>query len=145
MFVYLSKKIAVSNHHRLNCVAWNHKQGFIALGGEDGFLKVLKLDGSSGSSAISSGGKSRGRPSSSNLSQIDGLEGHTGNVQVITWNEEYDKLTTSDQNGVIIVWTKYKGNWHEEMTNNRNKAVVKGEFAKQHLYYTKSPNFSRVL
>lgn len=33
----------------------------------------------------------------------------TGAVQVVTWNEQYQKLTTSDQNGLIIVWMLYKG------------------------------------
>lgn len=33
-----------------------------------------------------------------------------GAVQVVTWNEHYQKLTTSDQYGLIIVWMLYKGN-----------------------------------
>lgn len=37
-----------------------------------------------------------------------------GSVQVVTWNEQYEKLTTSDQNGLIIVWMLYKGrDWHK--------------------------------
>lgn len=42
------------------------------------------------------------------LSMNQTLEGHTGKVQVITWNEQNEKLTTSDQNGLIIVWTMHK-------------------------------------
>jgi WD repeat-containing protein 35 len=37
------------------------------------------------------------------------LEGHSGAVQVLTWNEQHQKLTTSDQYGLIIVWMLYKG------------------------------------
>lgn len=36
------------------------------------------------------------------------LEGHTENIQVLVWNESHKKLTTSDENGVIIVWMLYK-------------------------------------
>ena len=43
-----------------------------------------------------------------------------------TWNKQHDKLTTSDSNGLIIVWILYKGLWYEEMVNNRNQAVVTG-------------------
>lgn len=69
----------------------------------------------------------------------------------MTWNERFEKLTTSDQNGLIIVWMLYKGStvvkkkivvlrrillylfvfilvlgaWYEEMINNRNKSVVR--------------------
>ena len=36
------------------------------------------------------------------------LEGHNGRVQVITWNEQFKKLTTSDEFGLIIVWMLYR-------------------------------------
>ncbi|KAK2578200.1 hypothetical protein KPH14_011656 [Odynerus spinipes] len=106
MFVYLSKKIAIPNNFRLNCIAWNQKEGYIAVGGEDGLLKVLRVESAMGNN--------------------NNINGHNGHVQVVTWNEEHQKLTSSDQNGVIIVWMLYKGSWYEEMINNRNKSVVKG-------------------
>lgn len=102
-------------------MAWNQQQGFIAVGGEDGLLKVLRVDSSS-----STGSKPPGLAAASNLSMNQTLEGHKGHVQVVTWNEEHQKLTSSDQYGVIIVWMLYKGSWYEEMINNRNKSVVKG-------------------
>ena len=37
------------------------------------------------------------------------------------WNDCCRKLTTSDENGLIIVWMLHKGMWFEEMINNRNK------------------------
>lgn len=36
------------------------------------------------------------------------------------------KLTTSDQDGVIMVWMMHRGSWYEEMTNDRKKSTVKG-------------------
>lgn len=36
------------------------------------------------------------------------LEGHTGQLCVAVWNEVFQKLTTSDEHGVIIVWMLYK-------------------------------------
>ena len=35
-----------------------------------------------------------------------------GDVRVVTWNEPFRKLTTSDQNGLIIVWMLHKGLWY---------------------------------
>ena len=32
-----------------------------------------------------------------------------GAVKVVTWNEKHQKLTTSDEYGLIIVWMLYKG------------------------------------
>ncbi|XP_031786883.1 WD repeat-containing protein 35 [Nasonia vitripennis] len=127
MFVYLSKKIAIPNNVHLNCIAWNQKQGYIAVGGEDGLLKVIRADsGASTTDNTNNSGKTRSMTASSNLSMNQTLEGHNGHVQVVTWNEEHQKLTSSDQNGVIIVWMLYKGSWYEEMINNRNKSVVRG-------------------
>ncbi|KAJ8321655.1 hypothetical protein KUTeg_000126 [Tegillarca granosa] len=120
MFVYLSKKIAIPNNTKLRCVSWNKDQGYIACGGEEGLLKVLKLETQTGKDV-----KVKGLAAPSNLSMNQTLEGHSGAVQVVTWNEHYQKLTTSDQYGLIIVWMLYKGSWYEEMINNRNKSVVR--------------------
>lgn len=119
--MYLSKKIAIPHNLALQVVAWNSAQGWIACGGEGGLLKVLKLESSSGEKATtpSAGG------AQSNLSMNQTLEGHQGNIMVITWNMNFRKLTTSDQNGLIIVWMLHRGIWFEEMINNRNRSVVR--------------------
>uniref|UniRef100_A0A667ZDW6 WD repeat-containing protein 35 n=1 Tax=Myripristis murdjan TaxID=586833 RepID=A0A667ZDW6_9TELE len=119
MFIYLSKKIAIPNNIHLKCVSWNKDQGFIACGGDDGHLRVLKLETQTDDTKL------KGLAAPSNLSMNQTLDGHSGAVQVVTWNEQYQKLTTSDQNGLIIVWMLYKGSWYEEMINNRNKSVVR--------------------
>ncbi|XP_033095063.1 WD repeat-containing protein 35 isoform X6 [Trachypithecus francoisi] len=119
MFFYLTKKISIPNNVKLKCVSWNKEQGFIACGGEDGLLKVLKLE------TQTDDAKLRGLAPPSKLSMNQNLEGHSGSVQVVTWNEQYQKLTTSDENGLIILWMLYKGSWFEEMINNRNKSVVR--------------------
>lgn len=36
-------QIAIPNNTKLNCLAWNREQGYLACGGEEGLLKVLKL------------------------------------------------------------------------------------------------------
>lgn len=53
-------------------------------------------------------GKVKGLAAPANLSMNQTLEGHNGQIQVITWNEIHQKLTTSDQYGLIIVWMLYK-------------------------------------
>lgn len=37
------------------------------------------------------------------------LDGHDGAIMVVGWNENYRKLTSSDSNGLIIVWMLHKG------------------------------------
>eukprot|EP01035_Chromulina_nebulosa_P019079 gene19079-24905_t len=120
MLVYLSKRIAIPNQVKLNCITWNRDQGWIATGGDSGLLKVLKLETPTGPDA-----KIMGIAAPSNLSMNQTLEGHNGRVICATWNPVFKKLTTSDENGLIIVWVLIKGVWYEEMINNRNKSVVK--------------------
>jgi WD repeat-containing protein 35 len=48
----------------------------LAAGGDQGLLKVLKLES----------GKGQG---GGNLSMNQNLQGHKGNVQVIQWNDQY--------------------------------------------------------
>ena len=90
-------------------------------------LKVLKLE----SGKDSKGAKGLAAPS--NLSMNQTLEGHNGQIQVVGWNENHQKLTSSDQYGLIIVWMLYKGSWYEEMINNRNKSVVKVTWGRKKL------------
>ena len=136
MFVYLSKKIAIPHNIHLEVISWNLAQGWIACGGERGLLKVIRLESSTeagAASAITSavnqiagdGTKNEPKAASSNLSMNQTLEGHQGTIMVITWNEGFRKLTTSDQNGLIIVWMLHRGIWFEEMINNRHRSVVR--------------------
>ena len=64
-------------------------------------LKVLRLD-----SGAVRGGVAGGR-----LTMNQTLEGHGGAVTGCVWNPSFPKLTTSDSNGLIIVWMLHKGSW----------------------------------
>lgn len=128
MFAYLSKKIGIPNNTRVECIAWSTEQGWIACGGEKGLLKILKLEdqklalAQANPSNLATQTTQAG--ANSNLPVNQTLEGHSGTVKCVIWNEPYKKLTTSDENGLIIVWMLHKNYWFEEMINNRNKSVV---------------------
>lgn len=105
MFVYLSKKIAIPNGISLKCIAWDKENGYLACGGDEGLLKIVRLDTNTSQSAVNPNNQSQ----QSNLSANQTLEGHNGCVSIAAWNETSQKLTTSDQNGLIIVWVFFKG------------------------------------
>lgn len=113
MFAFLAKKIALPKNPLVFAVSWNHSDGCICLGGENGLLKILKM-------AEYKQGKKPKKPLSQNIS----LDGHQGNINVIQWNDQYNKLTTSDDDGLIIVWMLHEDQWFEEMINNRKKSTV---------------------
>ena len=53
------------------------------------------------------------------------LSHHKKKIIILNWNEVYDKLTTCDDDGVIIVWKHAdKGHWDTEMINNRDASFV---------------------
>lgn len=128
------KQIAIPNGIVLRCLSWNHSHDWLAVGGDGGLLKIIKLDSEKGANGVAASG---------NLTLNQPLDGHngifekpfllkkksfflsSGSVSVIAWNEHFKKVTTSDQNGLIIVWMTHKNTWYEEMINNRNKSVVR--------------------
>lgn len=79
-------------------------------------LKVIKLE----PPTITAPGEAP----KSTLSMNQTLEGHHSGIRVLTWNEPYNKLSSSDLDGLIIVWFLRNKSWVEEMINNRNKSTV---------------------
>jgi WD repeat-containing protein 35 len=96
-------------------------KGYISCGGEGGMLKILKLE-----AQVDKDGALKGLAAPSNLTMNQTLDGHDSSIHVVTWNEVHHCMTSSDRNGVIIVWMLYKGVWYEEMINNRNRSIVRG-------------------
>ena len=92
-------------------MSWGLDQGYIACGCEKGTLKVMRVEG--GKTVVGN-----------SLSASQSLAGHNSGVKLVTWNDIHNKLTTSDESGLIIVWVLHKGHWFEEMINNRKKSVV---------------------
>uniref|UniRef100_A0AC35FRN1 Uncharacterized protein n=1 Tax=Panagrolaimus sp. PS1159 TaxID=55785 RepID=A0AC35FRN1_9BILA len=115
-FIYLSKKLTVPFTRELRCVSWNQNRGFVCAGGVDGSVRLFKLHPDSD--------KNMNNPFYMNSA----LEGHgpNANVEIAQWNEYYQKLTTSDDSGMIIVWSpnQHDNSWYEEMVNNRNKSTI---------------------
>ena len=66
-------QIAIPNDVQLTSLSWHPTRGWIACGGEDGLLKVLKLEPTQAKDA-----KLKGLAAPSNLSMNQTLEGHNG-------------------------------------------------------------------
>jgi WD repeat-containing protein 35 len=125
------------NNANITACSWNRKQGYVAAGSDGGLVKIIKLEMTDGKesktknkdkdtaaagppgSAAPDGGKS-------GLLMNESLEGHTGEISCITWNESFNKLTTSDTMGKIVVWINYENQWCEEMVNKRDNTIVTG-------------------
>ena len=112
------------NNAIITACSWNRKQGYVAAGSEGGLIKIIKLEMTDGKESKQ---KAKDTDSAKNgLLMNESLEGHTGEISCITWNEPFSKLTTSDTNGKIVVWINYENQWCEEMVNKRDNTVVTG-------------------
>ena len=50
---------------------------------------------------------------------------HKSSISLISWNKIYNKITTVDTDGVLIVWKKINGIFNIEMVNNRQESFIK--------------------
>lgn len=116
MFSCLYKKVNIHNNTKLNKISNNKQTNMIGLGGGDGFVKIVQIDLNK-----SKGGEGQANP----LTFAQNLVCHTKKITSLRWNDYYEKLTTCDDEGVIVVWKQNeKGQWETEMINNRELSSV---------------------
>ncbi|CAI2357122.1 unnamed protein product [Caenorhabditis sp. 36 PRJEB53466] len=117
--IFRKFQMGLPENQGINFAEWNTNSNYIAVGGAQGMLRVVRLglDPNQLDNKLSNA-----------LVVNQTLEGHnvTATVLNATWNENNQKLTTSDTSGLIIVWGIFNEQWYEEMINNRNKSVVVG-------------------
>lgn len=112
MYAALIKKVNVSKSERLTRMATNKATNFIGIGGTNGFVQIVNLD------------VTKNKEQGNQLSFTQTLEYHSDDITIVCWNDVYNKLTTCDKNGVIIVWKTIEGKWETEMINNREQSYV---------------------
>ena len=107
MFCSLIKKVNISKSEKLYKIGTNKETNFIAIGGSNGFVQIVDLDVSADTK------KEKGSQISFNQS----LKYHNDDISLLTWNDNYNKLTTCDKSGVIVVWKFVDNKWETEMIN----------------------------
>ncbi|KAL3125948.1 hypothetical protein niasHT_009477 [Heterodera trifolii] len=122
MYVFPARKFQIQTpgSATFTTIAWMLNRGYVAVGGSDGALRVMLLNLDQDKSA---------GPSSASLSpwlSSQQLEGHSASVRLLCWNEIHQKLASSDDAGLIIVWMSHGADesWFEEMINNRQRSTV---------------------
>jgi WD repeat-containing protein 35 len=70
-FASFFKKVAIPNGTKLRVLSWNPEHGWLAAGGDEGVLKVLRLE-----TAVTAESSARGVAATSNLAMNQTLEGH---------------------------------------------------------------------
>jgi len=115
MFSCLFKKVTIHNSSKLNKISCNKQNNNIGIGGGEGFVKIVQIDLN----------KSKGEGATNPLTFAQNLSCHSKKIISLRWNDFFDKLTTCDEEGVIVVWKKNdKNQWDTEMINNRELSFV---------------------
>jgi WD repeat-containing protein 35 len=116
MYTCLFKKITVHNSEKVTRFSSNRVNQCIGIGGDAGFVKIVKFD------LLSNKPDQTGKINPLIFSQS--LTEHKCKIINLAWNDEYEKLTTSDEKGVIVVWKMQDDKWVVEMVNDRGASFV---------------------
>ena len=115
MFCCLFKKVTVHNTAKLSRIACNSESNYLGIGGSEGFVKIVQIELT----------KKAGEGNVSPLAFTQNLICHKKKILVLCWNDVHDKFTTSDEEGVIIVWKfSERSQWETVMINNREVSFV---------------------
>lgn len=118
MYAYESEKIVIGKDRTVSSLSWNSENSLIGVGFNDKSFKLLRL-GESADLQIET-------KMSLNLTLPTN---HKGAIRTMSWNENYDKLLTVDDKGMMIVWSENGAdNYIEEMVNEAGSKLIK--FAK---------------
>ena len=88
MYCTLIKKENITKSDKLTKIFYNKLINLIGIGGTNVFVEVINLD----------------ITSQNQLSLKQTLESHSSEITLLKWNDHFNKLTTYDSSGVIIVW-----------------------------------------
>lgn len=116
MFAYHSKKLLLSQNSGIHSLAWHSRNGSLAVGGDNGLIKILILNNSHK--------PYEKKESDGKVPSYTVEGGHEDPIMLLSWNESYRKLTSVDLKGLMIIWKKNGDNWFEEMVNESGSSLI---------------------
>ena len=123
MHCALLRRINIQRSEQLSKICLNQKTNFICIGDSKGFLQVINYPQIEAQTQPISREESFSQRQ--NCFQYIQNTHHHGSINLISWNINYNKLTTVDLEGTLIVWTKKNGVFDKEMVNNREESYIK--------------------
>lgn len=114
MYGSVLKRISIPKAERLLSIGVNKINNLIAVGGTNGFLQIINYELSS----------ERMKKSRLSESKSQTLTLHKADVILVAWNSIYDKLTSCDSSGRVLVWRGNKGLYKAEMENERSENAI---------------------
>ena len=128
MYAYTSKQILVGKDRQVSSLTFDQNSDILALGFENGLIKLIKFE------------ETQNEQNEFEIIMNEKLKhSHKNSIQTLSWNSNYGKLLSVDNNGLMIVWTENEETFVEEMVNESDKKKIK--FAQ----WSKNGNFVLII
>ena len=119
----LLRRINIQRSEHLSKIGINQKSNFFCIGDSKGFLQVINYPQIEAQTQPSNRDESFSQKQNC-FQYISNLK-HKGSINLISWNIPYNKLTTVDMEGSLVVWKKKNGIFDIEMVNNREESFLR--------------------
>ena len=125
MHAALLRRINIQRSEQLSKIGINQRTNFFCIGDSKGSLQVINYPRIEAQSQPVNRDRDDSIVQKENCFQFISNVHHKGSVNLITWNICYNKLTTVDTDGSLVVWKKKNGMFDTEMVNNREESFIR--------------------
>ena len=117
----LLRRINIQRSDQLSQIGINPLTNFFCIGDSKGFLQIINYPQIITQSHPQSRDESFSQNQNQNCFQFISNIQHKNSISLICWNICYNKLTTVDTEGILVVWKKKSNAFDVEMVNNREE------------------------
>ena len=121
----LLRRINIQRSEQLSKIAINPKTNFFCVGDSKGFIQIINYSQIIAQSQPLNKDESFSQKENQNCFQFISNIHHKYSISLITWNVCYNKLTTVDSEGTLVVWKKKNNLFDVQMVNNREESYIR--------------------
>ena len=119
----LLRRINIQRSEQLSKIGINPITNFICIGDSKGSLQVINYPQIV--TQVQPVSREESFSQNQNCFQFIPNIQHKCSISLIAWNMFYNKITTVDSEGILVVWKKKNGLFDVEMVNNREESFIK--------------------
>ena len=121
----LLRRINIQRSEQLSKISINPMTNIFCIGDSKGFLQIINYPQIIAQSHPINRDESFSQNQNQNCFQYITNIKHKYSISLISWNVCYNKLTTVDSEGTLVVWKKKGGYYDIEMVNKREESYIR--------------------
>ena len=119
------RRINIPRSDQLSQISINPMSNFFCVGDSKGFIQIINYPQIISQSQPLSRDESFSQKENQNCFQYISNIHHKYSICLITWNICYNKITTVDTEGTLVVWKRNNNLFDVEMVNNREESYIR--------------------